>query len=211
MAEQYFAVVFDGQTAAGADPTQVRENLAKLFKTEPARIEPMFSGNRAVIKTGLNEATARSYQTALAKAGAMTEVVAVAPKGGNGPPSPSPSPSQTASPTPAEPQAAPAVTEPAPVETPSAAAPVLAARDAPARLAPDANGNLPPPPVAPDFDVAEPGAQLADPTVVEPAKIDTSHLEMAEPGVDLSTHERVPEPQYDLSKLTLDPPGTSLT
>ena len=52
MADADYQVVFEGQLAEGADPAQVRQKLAKLFKTDVARVEPLFVGYRRVIRRG---------------------------------------------------------------------------------------------------------------------------------------------------------------
>ena len=43
MAQEDFQVVFEGQLVEGADPAAVRAGLAKLFKTDVSRVEPLFA------------------------------------------------------------------------------------------------------------------------------------------------------------------------
>ena len=78
MAESLFDIAFSGQMMPGADPMQVKTNLATLFKTDAARIEALFS-TRTVIKKRVDENTARHYQAVLAKAGAQVEMVRIDP------------------------------------------------------------------------------------------------------------------------------------
>ena len=52
VAETDFQVVFDGQLIEGADPDQVKANIAKLFKIEVSKVGPLFSGRRTVVKRG---------------------------------------------------------------------------------------------------------------------------------------------------------------
>ena len=78
MSGNTFAVVFSGKIAAGASADRVKANVAKLFKVEVAKVERLFTGARVAIKKGLDEATAKKYQMALAKAGAICDVVKVA-------------------------------------------------------------------------------------------------------------------------------------
>ena len=78
MADKLFAIVFSGRIAEGANGAQVRLNLAKLFKVNADKIDAMFFGRPVIIKNNLIAAKARSYQTALAKAGAIVELIEAA-------------------------------------------------------------------------------------------------------------------------------------
>lgn len=187
MSETLFDVVFSGKLQAGADPAQVRVNLARLFKTEPAKIGHLFTGQPVPIKKGVDAATALQYQAALAKAGAFVELldttvaVAAAPARDT-----APSANVVAAP-------APAAARGAPVTIP----PAMAARGAP--------------PQAPDYSVAAPGTVLVEAVSVAPPVIDTRHLSVAAAGEVLDATPPVAAPQYDLSGLSLDPPGTTLS
>ncbi len=74
MDDRRFDIVFAGQIVEGADPTQVQERLAVLFKMGREAIQDLFSGRRYAIKKDLDRATAQRYQAALAKAGALCEL-----------------------------------------------------------------------------------------------------------------------------------------
>lgn len=74
MSEQHFQVVFRGRRVEGSDPVEVKEKLARLFKTTLEQINPMFTGKRVVIKKAIDEATARKYQAAMQQAGAVAEI-----------------------------------------------------------------------------------------------------------------------------------------
>jgi hypothetical protein len=187
MSETTFDVVFSGKLQAGADPAQVRVNLARLFKTEPAKVAHLFSGQPVPIKRGVDAATALQYQAALAKAGALVELL-----------------DTTAASAPA-----PAAVAAASADIVAAPAPAVA-RDAPVTV-PPAMAARGMPPQAPDYSVAEPGAVLVEAVVVAPPVIDTGHLSVAAPGELLDATPPVAAPQYDLSGLTLDPPGTILS
>ena len=183
MAGASFDIVFAGRMAEGADPALVQANVAKLFKTEPAKVAHLFSGQRVFIKKGVDEATARQYQAALGKAGALVEIVAVA-------------------------EAGPAATAAA-LEAPAAPQPARsAARGGPAEPPPAARRAAPP--VAPDYTVAEPGVVLVEAPPVPSVRIETAHLSLAEVGVDLAERRIATAPSYDLSGLCLAPPGTLL-
>lgn len=74
MSDATFDVLFYGVVKPGHDPEQARDALAKLFKADRARIDPLFSGNEVVIKRGIDEATAKRYQAAFAEAGLVCQL-----------------------------------------------------------------------------------------------------------------------------------------
>ena len=197
MAEPDFQVVFDGQLVEGTDLPRVKANIAKLFKMEVAKVEPLFSGRRTVVKRGLDEATAQKYLIALQRAGAVATIV---------------DPSEMAPPAAA----------PAPAAPPSAESPPAKAADEEEEgqsLLEIAEASRAPPPLiarglpsAPDdMTMSDAGAMLLDePPIVEAPDIDTSHLTLSEPGVDLVEHAKVAAPDFDLSAFELAPPGTAL-
>lgn len=187
MADTQFAIIFQGQVTDGADPAKVRENLARLFKADPARIEKMFSGQKVVIKKGLDSVAAGKYKVALGKAGALVEAVAMQP-----------APAAPAAPAPDAGSATGAA--PAAARTPAPAAP----QTVPAGFTGDS------PPAALETSLADPGETLVEYEVQPAPDIATDHLTVAEVGVTLVEAEAVPEPDYDLSAMTLDPPGTTL-
>lgn len=78
MAAGSYKVVFTGRIAPGADLQQVKARLARLFKTEPARIEVMFRRAPVTIRKGLDEAAARKYVQAIGLAGAIAQAVEAA-------------------------------------------------------------------------------------------------------------------------------------
>ncbi len=74
MREQRFNVVFFGILQADKSRAVVMDNMAKLFKTEPARLKPYFSGGRKVIKENINAAAAEKYITALENVGLVIKL-----------------------------------------------------------------------------------------------------------------------------------------
>ena len=58
--------------------------------------------------------------------------------------------------------------------------------------------------------LAEPGALLKEPEMVEPLQIETSHLSMGEAGERLVEPAAIPEPQIDVSMLSMAEPGVQL-
>jgi len=203
VSDNSFAVVFSGVIVPGANREQVKLNLAKLFKVEPARVEPMFSGKRVVIKAQLDQATAQKYQAALKSAGAVCEVVDTAAK------------PATSQPSAAQPAARPqqAAAKPAPAAPPTArpvpAAPqwqvdqpgvILVAPTAVKPLQVDLSG----------LTMDEPGVVLVQHKEKVAPAINTGHLSVAEAGSDLAQRREVPTLQVDLSALSMAEPGVTL-
>ena len=65
-----YKIVFDGQLMPDASLETVKTNLARLFKSDLARIDSLFSGGSVALKRDLNESEAEQYVSALQKAGA---------------------------------------------------------------------------------------------------------------------------------------------
>ncbi len=76
MADQTYQVVFRGQIVPDHNRDAVKANLAKLFKTDAARIERLFTGQAVVLKKGLGREEGERYCALLQKAGALCELVA---------------------------------------------------------------------------------------------------------------------------------------
>lgn len=70
-------VVFKGQIAPGVDAETVKEKLANLFKVNLAQAEAMLSGKPVYIKKNVDLATAKKYQAAMQKAGAVANIIPV--------------------------------------------------------------------------------------------------------------------------------------
>jgi len=188
MAEATFDVVFSGKLQPGCKTAEVRENLARLFKIDPARLAALFTGDAVPIKRGVDAATALQYQQVLAKAGALVELVESSASAAQ--PVLAPTAAVTAPPSPVQ------DSHPGPRAAPVTVPPAIAARGVPA---------------APDYGIAEPGVVLVEPVVVPPATIDTRHLSVAPAGALLVEPATVVTPAFDLDGLDLDPPGTPLS
>ena len=74
MSAQQFDVFFRGDIVAGQAVAEVKERLAGLFKLEAAQVEKLFSGRPTAIRRNLDEASARKYEQALLKIGALAEL-----------------------------------------------------------------------------------------------------------------------------------------
>lgn len=70
MTDARYKIVFDGQLMPDMALETVKENLARLFKSEPSKIDALFSGSPLALKRDLAEAEADKYLAALHKAGA---------------------------------------------------------------------------------------------------------------------------------------------
>lgn len=190
MSDQRFAVVFSGQLVDGAERDSVRDNLAQLFKVEPAKVEKMFTGKPVLIKKDLDEAKANNYKAALAKAGAIAEIIA--------------SDTPTAAPQSSAPKVAPATTAKVePEEPPSPpVAPDLTIAEVGATIVEyqpmkhvDFNTT--------QFDLAEVGVTLVEPEPVAPAEFDTTGMELDPPGVLLTEPKPAEPANFDTSSLSL--------
>lgn len=76
MSNPLFNVVFFGIIQPGKDKQTVQQNMAKMFKTEPAKLAPYFAGGRKVIKSNVDEIMAEKYRVALEKIGLVIKIEA---------------------------------------------------------------------------------------------------------------------------------------
>ncbi|MCY1334399.1 hypothetical protein D9M69_201530 [compost metagenome] len=70
MTEARYKIVFDGEPMPGVALDTVKENLARLFKSDPSKIDGLFGGRSVALKRDLAEAEADKYLAALQRAGA---------------------------------------------------------------------------------------------------------------------------------------------
>lgn len=182
MADEKFDLVFRGELVPGADLAQVKQNLSRLFKMAPERIEVLFSGKPVVLKRGMDADAAGQYRVAIKKAGARIDTVAsrVAPVA-------------SANPEPAK-KPSGSVSADAPVAPPAAQA---GAAQAGLSLAP-VGGNL----LAPG-EVASPTPVAVDTSSLSLRPAQGALLDASE------REEPVPLP-LDLSGLAVAPPGTEV-
>ena len=214
MSDARFNIVFSGELVAGADPAKVRENLAKVFKMDLAKVEALFSGKPVVIKKGADEATATKFRAVLRQAGAQCEVVPLdqpaqtpapeapaAAQESAASPEPGTAPSQDTAP-PSQPPQTPESAEPASAAPPRAEADPGASSADMETVGTIRTGGTG---FTPEFNVAPVGADMADKADGPPPEApDISHLSMAPPGTDL---EQLPDQREtvnpDISHLTL--------
>ncbi|MCU1716085.1 hypothetical protein [Pseudomonas sp. 5P_3.1_Bac2] len=70
-----YEIAFSAQLVPGAQLDGVKANVGKLFQADEQRLALLFSGRRIVIKSNLDAAGAEKYRAAMARAGAVAEVV----------------------------------------------------------------------------------------------------------------------------------------
>lgn len=70
MTQARFKIVFDGELMPEVALETAKDNLARLFKSDRARINSLFSGSPIAIKRDLHESEADQYLAALQRAGA---------------------------------------------------------------------------------------------------------------------------------------------
>ena len=80
MSEALFNIVFFGIIQQGKDKDIVMQNMAKMFKTEPAKLAPYFAGGRKVIKSNVDELVAEKYRVALENIGLVIKIEEAAEK-----------------------------------------------------------------------------------------------------------------------------------
>lgn len=71
MTQPRFKVVFNGELMPDVELETAKDNLARLFKSDRARINTLFSGGPIAIKRDLQENEADQYLAALQRAGAL--------------------------------------------------------------------------------------------------------------------------------------------
>ena len=192
MAEHY-VVAYNGQLAEGKALDTVQQSVAQLFKVDASKVGHLFTGQWASIKKGVDESTAKKYQGALAKMGAICRVVTETQFAELK----SASVEATAKPVPvasAKPQAkSPATT----AEDSGLVRSVI--KEAPAGL-----GGLEGISVEADWD------HLEEHDNTPPPQVDLSGVVMAEAGVDLKEHEVIPDLDVDTSSISLDALGVDM-
>lgn len=78
MPSQEYELAFYGELAPGAELEDCKTKLGQLFKASPAQIDKMFSGQRVVLKSKLDSATAEKYLAALKARGAVCKLESTA-------------------------------------------------------------------------------------------------------------------------------------
>lgn len=197
MSEQQFQVVVNGTLVEGHDADQVKQAIARLFKTTTDQVAPMFSGRALAVKKGLDRETAQKYRAAIIQAGLAATIVAMEASGAAAPAPGSdtglaaPGSLMDETPPPAPPE----------IDTSALSMAEVGADVAdPRQVAPAAIDTS-------QLSVAEPGADVTEHEEIPHAEIDTSGLSVAEVGADVTEHRPVPAAEIDTSDLSLDTPA----
>lgn len=77
MSQGNYKVIFEGQLVEGRDTDDVKQQLARLFKTDIVQIEQLFNSAPAILKSGLDFSTAAKYEAALRRAGVLCSITSV--------------------------------------------------------------------------------------------------------------------------------------
>ena len=65
MTDARYKIVFTGELMPDVAADSVKDNLARLFKSDRSKIEALFSGAAVALKRDLTEADAEKYMAAL--------------------------------------------------------------------------------------------------------------------------------------------------
>lgn len=206
MSQVRYQIIVKGQLVDGFELETVKRNVAKLFKTEPARIEPLFSGQPVTVKKDLDEAGARKYMLALRQAGLMSRGRPMSPV------------ASSANPAASTPQGRIEAEIAAAGETLDQRPPPPPADIRTEHLAMGFVGeelDSAPPPAEPDIDTSAYATEAVGvdldrtPPPPEP-DIDISHLGMDEVGVDIDTTPPPAEPDIAIDGLTMAEAGEEI-
>lgn len=196
MAEGEYQVVFRGELVGDRPEQTVKQQLAALFKMPAAKVEALFSGKPVVVKRNLDQATARKFEAAFRKTGAVCELRG--PQGAESGAAPAAAPESAA----ADPRPAPAAREGAPAGGGGERRGSMAAAGDPNQTLLDVEV----PASLEGLEVDESDAPLAPPDAAPAPEIDTSGLGVADNGGDLSEHKPQSPPDIDISGLSLEDP-----
>ena len=206
--EQRFNIYYSGQIAKQHDPAVVRQNIGKIFKADDAILDKLFSGELQLLKKNCDAETARKYEHAMARAGAVAIVRPLDPPAAEAP---------TGTSTPAQETAA---TEPAQKLTMAERVAALTAQAGDAGLqgteeeqaaafedwaSPNDSGDK--------LRVTPKGTEVLREEERTPAaevSIDTSALQLDEHAERLSAASPPPPPAPDTSHLQVGPAGETI-
>lgn len=196
MADPTFQIVFRGKILAGFERSQVRDNLARLFRSDPTRIDALLDAPKTVLKGGLARDAAGRYQEMLRQAGIMVAVIGESPQQAPEAAAPTapPAPITSTESTPAPVEAPPVPQAPSGLTLAEAGA-VLVPPPSRQQASFDTSGmslaevgvvlvERRPPPI-PDFDLsafglAPPGDPIDNTPRPAPLAVDTSSLSLSE-------------------------------
>jgi uncharacterized protein len=74
MAEETYRIVFYGEVALWSDVEEAKRNIGKMFKVDAATVDRMFKARPAIIKSGIDHATAVRYKMSFEQTGAVCSI-----------------------------------------------------------------------------------------------------------------------------------------
>lgn len=214
-----YDIIFRGDILPGQQLSDVKERLSRLFKTDPAKINALFSGAAVPLKRNLDQATAEKYRLVLKQAGADVQVAAAGAVQNRS------APVRRAAAMTLQQRLAAQEAERARQEAEQKQAPAVQQEQARFTLAPvgtdllDAADKTEHEPVAVDvshISLRPAGDNLVDADELatpEPRVVETADYGLSEPGADLlQAHERntLPMVELELPDIELAPAGTDL-
>lgn len=216
MIEGRFNIVFAGRLTPGKTEAEVKQNLARLFKTSVEQMERLFAGSEVTIKKNLEYAQAMKYQSALKQAGALVLIKKVETDDSPADQSPQSEvkpplqPDQGAAPI-----NAPSGNTVAPQDTVKAESPSESFDEDwsvadPGERLPEQEKHSPiAEPDLSSYSVGAPGEVLAESKPKPKTEVDTSGLSLDDLG-PLPSAELPPVPEVDLSDLSVAPAGEKI-
>ena len=182
-----YDVCFAGQLLPGQELQAVRQKIQKLFNASPETLDKLFSGKTQMVKRGCDEQTARKYQQAMERAGALAIIRA-------------PDAASTQANSPASPGAE-SQTENSGLNLAPAGSEVLR----PEERAVVATNEID----VSDIELTAAGSDLGEPVEATATAPDTSHLSMGEVGEDIPKLLDSSTPlKPNIDDISLSPEGT---
>ena len=210
MSEPLFNIVFYGIIQPDKDKDTVLQNMASMFKTEPAKLAPYFAGGRKVIKANVDELVAEKYRVALENIGLVIKIEDAAAEAAVEKPAETPAEPQTTA-QPAEQAQAPSDSDDAiQIDTGGISMAEVGADviENPVAVTPQAIDDIS------DISMAEVGANVIEnPVEVTPQPIeDISGISMAEVGADVVENPVAvtPQPIEDISDISMAEVGADI-
>ena len=77
MSESRYNIVISGAALEGFEPSQVKEEFAKLFSLSEVKTQKMFNKGNVVIKKNIAQASAHKFKTALERIGVATQLIPI--------------------------------------------------------------------------------------------------------------------------------------
>jgi hypothetical protein len=207
MSEPLFNIVFYGIIQPDKDRDTVVQNMAALFKTDPAKLAPYFAGGRKVIKANVDELVAEKYRVTLENIGLVIKIEDVE-SAAETPTKESEKQPETAAQQQTADQTPPADDKPIDTGDISMAEVGADVIENPVEVTPQPIDDIS------DISMAEVGADVIEnPVEVTPQPIDDiSDISMAEVGADVIENpvEVTPQPIDDISDISMAEVGADI-